>query len=216
MEIHQRIRYFNWTAKILCSRITMKKHLSVCFGTESVCLLVRGVILVPQCESYWWAVRPLHRRWWSPLPKADPEARTIPRICTQHSNHINKRRTPKGKQTFSNVLTISQKVEKHFHFREREDACEVCPLRVAGLRRLLPRSFCSRQHPVAEAIMWPPATTAFCMDILPVLCQRKNHSDYTPVPKKLLFTSHIRSCCVSATLRRVKDHFPDALQLWGV
>lgn len=28
-------------------------HLSVCFGTEYVCLVVRGVILVPQCESYW-------------------------------------------------------------------------------------------------------------------------------------------------------------------
>lgn len=53
METHQFIRYLNWNAKILCSRITVKKHLFVCFGTEYACLVARGVILVPQCESYW-------------------------------------------------------------------------------------------------------------------------------------------------------------------
>lgn len=73
-----------------------------------------------------------------------------------------------------NMLTISQKVEEHFHFRERADAGEVSPSRVTCLRRLLPSSFCFRQQPVAEPLMWPPTATAFCMDILPVLCKRKN------------------------------------------
>lgn len=86
METHQFYQLF----KLDSWDYLFKNHLSVCFGTEYVCLVVRGVILVPQCESYWWAVRPLHSRWWSPFPKANPELCTIPRICTQHSNHISK------------------------------------------------------------------------------------------------------------------------------
>lgn len=223
METHQFISCLKWTAEILCSRTTMEKT-PFCLLWHRVCL--SGCEGADTGATAW---ELLVSRQTTPqqmmIPASKGRSRTpySPRNLhtASQSHHQNLRDLPKTNTSSGHsVLTISQKVEKHFHFGQRADACEVCALRVTGLRRLLPGSFCSGQHPVAEAIMWPPATAAFCVDVLPVLWKRRNHSD---TAKRL---SNNSSClhhmytaaaaAASATVRKVKGPFPDAIQLWRV
>lgn len=76
------------------------------------------------------------------------------------------------------LLTVRHDFEQHFHFRQRVEAGEVGPLGGAGLGRLLPAScFCFGQQPVAEAIVRPPAVSALCTNIPPVLCVIKKNPD---------------------------------------
>lgn len=161
------------------------------------------------------------------------KGRSTPPCCprnlrTDHTTKsVSKRKTQNSQQQRHlrplDVLTISQEVQKHLHFRQRPDACEVGPLRVAGLRRLLPSSFCFSQHPVAEPIMWPPTAAAFCMNILPVLWKRKSDSERNCSKKKkkkahicFTYTQLLRPLCSRPPGRataEVKGHFPNAIQL---
>ena len=76
------------------------------------------------------------------------------------------------------LLTVRHEVEQHFHLRQRVEAGEVRPLRATDPGRRLPAScFCLRQQPVAETIMRPPAVRTLCVDILPVLCERKKNGE---------------------------------------
>lgn len=141
------------------------------------------VILVPESESYWWAIRPLYSRRECLFPKTDPHLHTLPRNWTHHTNkkviiiHLAYPKSVYNRQNFRcascmMVLTVCQKAEQHFHLRQGAEAGEVRPLRATGPGGLLPTS-CFWQHPVAETIMRPPAVSTLCVDILPVLCKMK-------------------------------------------
>ena len=70
---------------------TQGSHLSVSFGTEC-CIrqVVRGLILVPESESYWWRVRPLYCRRRSLFPKTNPHLHALPRNCKHNCIRRNK------------------------------------------------------------------------------------------------------------------------------
>lgn len=71
------------------------------------------------------------------------------------------------------LLTVSQQLEQHLHLGQGVDAGEVCPPRATGIGSLPPGSRLRvRQQPIADSIMWPPAVSALCADILPVLYGR--------------------------------------------
>lgn len=215
---------------MLRSRITTKKHLSVCFGTEYVCLVVRGVILVPQCESYWWAVRPLHSRRGSPFPKANPELRTIPRICRQHSNHISKTK----KQTDLRPQRSHNQPEGREAFPLQIESGRLWGLLLERYRpQKTPSKFllfqtapCSRSHYVATShYCIPYGYTASSLQEKEsfrhynTTVQNKAHIyiTYTQLlwllPRESFHCSRFQE---HTTVRKVKGHFPDAIQLWRV